>query len=127
MVNGVGEDGDAATGKGVEVSLWEERAARNEALFREVNEQVQALNGEDTPARRSVGIVCECSDERCIERLTVPLAAYEHVRASSRRFIVAPEHVSEIVEHVVEHAAGYWVVEKDGRAARIAEVTDPRD
>jgi len=104
------------------MELWEQRAARNEALFREVNERVALLAPE---AEVEVGFVCECSDEACIERLRVARAAYEAVRAHPRRFLVVPGHETA-VERVVEHHAGYLVVEKHGSAGEIAERHHPR-
>ncbi|MGZ4334946.1 MAG: hypothetical protein ACXVRJ_11840, partial [Gaiellaceae bacterium] len=68
------------------MSLFEERAARNEALFREVNEQVRSLSethSDDTEA----GFVCECSSADCLERLQIPLAVDEEVRSNGRRFL----------------------------------------
>jgi hypothetical protein len=109
------------------MSLWEERAARNEALFREVNEQVDSL------AERQGGgadeerlFICECSDDRCAERVAVPKAVYEEVRANPRRFLVVPGHDRDF-EHVVERAERYAIVEKEGRAGEVAEQTDPRE
>ncbi len=107
------------------MSVCEERAARNEALFREVNEQVRAVSGEFGEDASSVGFVCECSDDGCIEQLQVPLRVYETVRADSRRFLIAPGHESA-VEHVVDRHGAYLVVEKKGVAGRIAAQTDPR-
>jgi hypothetical protein len=104
------------------MNLWEERAGRNEALFREVNEQVEALSGESPGAP---GFVCECSNADCTERLHVSLPVYESVRAEPRRFMVVPGHEHE-AEHVVERRDGYVIVEKEGGAGRISEQTDPR-
>ena len=108
------------------MNLSEERAARNEALFREVNEQVRGLSGPlpSGPAGEML-IVCECSDDRCIERVGLPTAVYEQARAHPRRFVVAPGHDDDF-ERVVDRADGYAVVEKKGRAGRVAEQTDPR-
>jgi hypothetical protein len=106
-------------------SLWEERAARNEALFREVNEQVRSISGDFEPEARSVDFVCECSDDACIEQLRVPVSAYERVRAEPRRFILKPGHETEI-ERVVAREDGFIIVEKEGVAGRIAAQTDPR-
>ena len=60
------------------MSLWEERAARNEALFREVNEQARSASDrqQSAPAEEFL-IICECSDDRCTERISLPLAVYE--------------------------------------------------
>jgi hypothetical protein len=103
------------------VSLWEERAARNEALFREVNEQIRTL----ADGGGEIGLVCECSDDGCTERLRLPVAVYERVRGEPRRFLVLPGHEGEF-EHVVARGDGYHVVEKEGTAGRIAEDNDPR-
>jgi hypothetical protein len=107
------------------MTLWEERAARNEALFREVNEQVRALSEQFAANPDTVGFVCECSRDDCTERLYLQVDVYEAVRAHPRRFIVATGHDGDF-EHVVERPAGYVVVEKEGTAGRIAQHTDPR-
>jgi chromosome segregation ATPase len=67
------------------MSLWEERAARNEALFREVNERVEELHDKLTSGG-TAEFVCECADETCTERLALPLATYERVRKSPLSF-----------------------------------------
>ena len=108
------------------MNLPEERAARNEALFREVNEQVRRLSRPQPPLQgEELRIVCECSDEQCTERVSLPLSAYEAVRSHPRRFLVVEGHDSAF-ERVVEHFDGYAIVEKEGQAGRIAERTDPR-
>lgn len=108
------------------MSLPEERAARNEALFREVNEQARAITElqQSSPAEELM-IVCECSDDSCTELVSLSPAAYESVRADPRQFIVVAGHESEF-ERVVERFDRYLVVEKEGRAGQLAEQTDPR-
>jgi hypothetical protein len=107
------------------MSLWEERAARNEALFREVNEQVRAVSGQFGSPPEQTAFVCECSNDGCVERIRVPVTVYESVRQNPRRFLLVPGHANEF-ERVVERANGYVIVEKEGRAGRIAARTDPR-
>jgi hypothetical protein len=106
------------------MSLPEERAARNEALFREVNEQVRSL-AEGSEASGAADFVCECSQDSCTERVHVPLSIYEAVRAHPRRFIVLPGHDNDF-ERIVEESDGFLVVEKEGTAGRVAERSDPR-
>jgi hypothetical protein len=106
------------------MSLWEERAARNEALFREVNEQARSL-ASDSRRGEDLLIICECSDDQCTERVSVPLSAYEAVRSNPRRFLVVRGHENDF-EQVVERADGYSIVEKKGHAGRVAEQNDPR-
>lgn len=103
------------------MSLWEERAARNEALFREVNEHIERRH--DGGAAH---FVCECNRAECTDRLYVSLPVYEAIRAVPRRFVLVPGHENEQLETVVERTDGYVVVEKDGTAGRIADATDPR-
>lgn len=108
------------------MNLPEERAARNEALFREVNEQVRSLSVSQlsTPPEALL-IICECSDDTCTERVSLPVAVYESVRADPRRFVVVPGHDNDF-ERVVDRSDGYAIVEKEGHAGRVAEETDPR-
>jgi hypothetical protein len=99
----------------------------NEALFREVNERVRELNAALPPALDTAW-TCECSNTRCLELVELAPDEYEAVRAYPERFLVYPDeaHVATDGERVVERHARYWVVEKLGEAARIAEERDPR-
>jgi hypothetical protein len=108
------------------MSLWDERAAVNEALFRSVNEQVRHLAGRHYGAIEQTGFVCECSDDSCTERIHVPLEIYEAVRAHPRHFLVATGHEDTALETVVSTGNGFAVVEKEGQAGTVADETDPR-
>ena len=102
------------------------RMTQNEVFFREVNEQVAALNvlGEDLA---TFGVVCECGQQSCENVIHVGRSVYEAVRAQSDRFIVASGHVLPEVETVVEQHAGFVVVDKrEGIPEEIAKQTDPR-
>lgn len=103
----------------------ERQAGRKEALFREVNEEVRDLAAPAADPGEAIGIVCECSDGACTERLQVPLRVYEETRAHASRFIVATGHDGAF-EHVVSRGDAYVIVEKEGDAARVASETDPR-
>jgi hypothetical protein len=95
-----------------------ERAARTQAMFREVNEQIAALTRDS-----AVGVtlfVCECSREGCAEALELTLAQYEEVRCRDDRFLVADGHQLEEIERVVDRLDGFLIVEKYGRAAAVA-------
>jgi hypothetical protein len=109
----------------------EERARRigeNEALFREVNEQIEDLQrGMAEISDDRMHIVCECGDLGCSERIVVPIAKYEQVRSDPTLFLIVPAHDDPEVEDVVERAGGFDVVRKRaGGAAELAEATDPR-
>ena len=102
----------------------EERLARNEVFFREVNERIRqvtkGVNGE------SHDFLCECSDPTCAIRISLTLEEYEHIRANSTRFVLAPGHVAAEIEHVLEYAGDHVVVEKLGVAGEVASDLDPR-
>jgi hypothetical protein len=107
------------------------RLAKNEALFREVNERVadvtesfaQHLDLPDVD-----GLVCECSDSLCLERVgPMRVEEYEAVRRDARQFIIAPNHQAPDVESVVAKEERYWLVEKhEGVPAEVARERDPR-
>jgi hypothetical protein len=104
-------------------SLWEQRAARNEALFREVNENIAGLEeGHGTTTTEPV-FICECAGEGCVEHLAVDLETYQRTRRDPRRFLVLPGHEDPRLERVVETHASYLVVEKTGEAGQVAEKT----
>jgi hypothetical protein len=109
------------------MSHWEERASRNEALFREVNERVEELHGR-LESDEGGDFVCECADDGCTRRIHVPLDTYERVRSDPRRFFVLPGHERLELERVVEERDRFLVVEKSTPVAvEVVESTNPRD
>jgi len=97
------------------------RVAKNESVFREVNNRIR-----DVADRLAFGdtgwqFICECSRVGCTQQLVLTLAQYGEVRASDRHFAIAPEHHEPEYERVVERRDHYWVVEKLGEAGLIAE------
>ena len=106
------------------------RLARNEALFREVNERIDEVDRRLSEAAPDDGpweFVCECADENCVERIELHPDEYESVRGDASQFVIVPGHQVETIERVVSENDRFMVVEKDvGEAARIAVETDPR-
>jgi hypothetical protein len=98
----------------------EARAAQNQLLFREVNEQVGqvhaqfALVDDFGPAAPPHTWVCECANAACLERIEMSVTEYRRVRSSAARFVVAPgdEHVLVGAERVLEKHPRFWVVAK---------------
>jgi hypothetical protein len=119
-----------AGAKITEVDDDELRRARNETLFREVNERIAELEagrgGYDRDDSLLIGFVCECAREDCSEMLELTRGQYEAVRNNSRRFLVLPAHEDLDIATLVERHANYVVVEKTGEAAAVAEEQDPR-
>jgi hypothetical protein len=103
----------------------DEKMARTESAFREVNEAIAA-----TAARfdaEETDFVCECADPACAHRLNAELDDYEQVRSKATRFMLAPGHEDLEIERVVERAGEYNVVEKFGPVVTpIVRQLDPR-
>lgn len=110
------------------MSELDRRKAANEAVFREVNERIEALQrGFALSEREPLHIVCECDRLGCVEHLSMPLAAYERLRSDGACFAVVPGHEDSSIEEVVDTGDGYLVVRKrDGDPREVAEDTDPR-
>jgi hypothetical protein len=76
-----------------------ERQARNEALLRQVNEQIERLDQPTQEAGLSEDVtfefLCECGqvkgdDVSCEEHVEMTLAEYEEVRSQDDRFALVP-------------------------------------
>ena len=91
----------------------EERAARNDAVFREANEHIREAAIRHEFSDR-IPFLCECADERCTEIVRVSLADYEAVREHPERFLTAPDHHLAFADSVrrLEERDGYDVVER---------------
>jgi hypothetical protein len=96
------------------------RAAKNESVFREVNERIRELE-EGFGAEEKASFVCECSSPGCTLAVSATLDEYRTVRAEPRRFLVARGHVNPDLERIVTQTDRYSVIEKIGVAGDIAE------
>lgn len=109
-----------------DVTARTERLARNEAVARDVNEQIEALNDWGAQVAR-FEVVCECGRGTCSDTIQVDREQYEAVRAHADRFIVTPGHDLPEIERVIARHERYEVVAKRaGAARRVAEESDPR-
>ena len=98
------------------------RVAANEAVARQVNEELTPLQVTD-----SLALLCEGGSRECHATLEVSRSEYEEVRANPTRFLVVLGHDLPDVESVVSTRGEHAVVEKDDPAARdLARRTDPR-
>jgi hypothetical protein len=98
------------------------KAARNQALLREVNERIAEVSEE----AREMRLLCECADLSCDAVLDISMLEYESIRSSPVRFPIATGHDLPDVEHVVEENERYAVVEKIGKAAEVSAKLYPR-
>ena len=113
--------------------MREEQRARNEAVFRNLNERLKELDDRlDTasvgaPVAEREEFFCECGRLNCMARFEMTREQYESIRAHPTRFAVLEDHVDESIDSVVERHQGFVVVEKDpGKPAEIARELDPR-
>jgi hypothetical protein len=102
------------------VSVWkdrlvsvEERLVRNEVMFRAINERIRELVERFEAGSEPVPFICECSDETCVEKVSLTLEQYDELRALPARFVVAPGHeATPLVERVVFRSSGFVIVRK---------------
>jgi hypothetical protein len=106
---------------------WTERLARNEALYRDVNERLKEL-GESFGVIEDKGVfVCECGRAECAERISLTLQEYEQVRREPTHFVVKRGHEMLDVD-VIAQSDDFAVVEKrPGGPAEFATAHDPRN
>jgi hypothetical protein len=100
-----------------------DRLARNQVLFREVNERVSELAeaGRIDP----IPFLCECSEMECDEMIELGRAEYEGIRSSPNLFVVATGHEISEIERVTEASDRFTLVEMTN-GAQLAVDTDPR-
>lgn len=110
------------------MSEIDRRKAANEAVFRNVNERIKALQHSFALAEREpLQMICECDRLDCMERVPVGVDAYELIRSHSDQFVVSPDHEDLRVDEVVSRTSDYTVVRKKaGEPRDVAVETDPR-
>jgi hypothetical protein len=101
--------------------------AKNEELFRNVNERIETVSQTVAQDDPMMEYLCECDSAGCYERVRATRGEYESVRADPTHFIVLAGHQDPKVERVTFSNDRFLVVEKQGGAARDALETDPRD
>ena len=101
-----------------------ERLAKNESLFRSLNENIHDLAAKLAPGE-TYDFICECSARGCFEPVRLTLAEYESVRGDGAHFLIAEGHEEPEIEHVVAERETHVVVEKEGIAGEVAREDDP--
>lgn len=106
----------------------ERRLAENEVMFRKLNESIQEginrtneLALEDNQPEHIIKqlndnqplfFYCECSDEKCIQRIEIGHQLYNEIHKHRNRFIVSNGHQVVAIERVVSKEPNYMIVEK---------------
>ena len=111
-----------------DLDLQRERAARNQATLRSVNERIDGLSAVFQPDDNAQYVyVCECDDMSCLERIAISHDEYRRVRRHPTEFFVVPGHERPEVEEVVDQNSRWLVVRKIGVGATVAtELAQPR-
>jgi hypothetical protein len=102
-----------------------ERAAENEATFREANEGLEEKAAELGFGAARTPYLCECEDPACTEVVQLTRKEYESVRANPKRFVMVGGH-QEIDDQVIEEQAGFTVIQKQGEEGDLVAERDPR-
>jgi hypothetical protein len=100
------------------------RLARNEALFREVNENLRTFTEDNKGTLHD--FFCECADVDCTIRVKLTSSEYETARSEGNRFVVASGHEQREVERIVIETDRFLLVEKTGGGGDEAAKLDPR-
>lgn len=101
-----------------------ERLARNETLFRSVNERVEEVV--QPGLNEEIDFLCECGDGDCVETVSLTREEYERVRADGAQFAIVAGHEIPDIENEVLRTDRFLVVRKLPEEAEIAQETDPR-
>ena len=92
-----------------------QRAARNEELFRGINERIEE-GAEQHGVNAPLPFHCECGRASCLETIELSPSVYEGVMRERYRFVLIPGHEDVAIERVVERQSTYAIVEKVGEA-----------
>jgi hypothetical protein len=96
------------------------RAARNQSLFRTVNQRIDEINEAFRLVLEDADYVCECASDHCMERIPLTVDEYNDVRRIPTHFLVKPGHVYPEFERIIQENGTHVVVEKFGVAGKAA-------
>ena len=100
-----------------DVTAQQERAARNQMLFRSVNERIEELGEKVLTDAHELDFTCECADTECTESITLTLPEFEAIRRIENQFIIRPGHELPEVEDVMATRESFLIVAKRGAGA----------
>lgn len=103
----------------------EKKLAQNEVVFKEANKKVyeglEKLQKSGSKSYISVikdglsiplHFLCECSDEKCIQRIVISPNKFKNLHATPTRFVILPGHEVKTIERIITKNKKYEVVEK---------------
>ena len=109
-----------------DVDLRRTRAAKNQSIFRAVNQRIEEISEGFDLAAEMLDFVCECAHESCHERLKLTRGEYEAVRSVPTHFALKSGHEIADVEDIVENNDRFIVVAKLGAVSQTARKVNPR-
>ncbi len=108
------------------LDLQRQRAARNQAVCRDVNDRIDELNEQLGSDDALPQYICECLDVSCGERIAIPHHDYLRIRRNPVEFVVVPGHEDLQVEQVIDRETSWLIVRKLGVGAKVAaELAQP--
>ena len=102
------------------------RLAKNQALFRAVNDRIDYMARAQS-AVLPLRVLCECADPDCDAHVELTQGEYEAVRQTPSQFFVLPAHVFPELETIVERRGHYVIVEKFGSPPQSHKRSTRRD
>ncbi|SRR6266567_7042349 len=109
-----------------DVDLRRTRAAKNQSIFRAVNQRIEEISEGFDLAAEMLDFVRECMHESCHERLKLTRGEYEAVRRVPTHLALKPGHEIAGRGDIVESNDRFIVVAKLGVAGQTAMKLDPR-
>lgn len=97
------------------------RAARNQMLFRSVNDGIRELGGTLLTSVEEVDFACECENLECTEPIRMRVSQFAAIEGVENRFIVLRGHEVPEVEDVAGERDGFLIVSKRGAGAEFAK------
>ncbi|HJP59931.1 MAG TPA: hypothetical protein VJ865_08020 [Gemmatimonadaceae bacterium] len=97
------------------------QGARQQSLFREVNERIDELAERLLIDDSEPLYVCECMDTDCCEMIKMPSHEYRQIRLNGNLFIIAPGHEQLDVDEIVDQDRRWLIVRKRGVGAEVAQ------
>ena len=94
------------------VSSREERFIENEKLFRRANERLRERAEAIVEPAQPVPFLCECIDEKCMDRIDLTLEVYDRVRSDDEHFVIVPGHPRLDGEKIVAEEQRFLIVSK---------------
>jgi hypothetical protein len=92
-----------------------DRAARNEEVFRDVNERIEE-GAQRHGVQAPLHFHCECGRTSCVAKIEIRPRDYARIARERYQFVLVPGHEEATIERIVERHSDYAVAEKIGEA-----------